>query len=91
VDDTKAYEDLTRRGRLRRIQSVARTALNTFGFTEANLRLVVDAGNVLYRVKAVDPAHVKGSLYVENSYLLRLTRTPMFDELLERNGLEEIA
>lgn len=68
----KTYEDLTRRGRLRRMRSIARTALHAFGFAEADLRLVVDAGNVSYRVRALDPVHVKGSLYVENSFLLRL-------------------
>ena len=68
----KAYEKLTPRGKLRRARSVARAALDAFGFTEADLRLIVDAGNIMYRVKAVDPAPVKMGLYLENCYLLRL-------------------
>jgi Ser/Thr protein kinase RdoA (MazF antagonist) len=68
----KAYEELTRRGKLRRAQSVARAALSAFGFTGANLRLIVDAGNISYQVKAVDPAPLEGSIYVESCYLLRL-------------------
>lgn len=68
----KAYEELTRRGRLRRVQSVAYAALNAFGLTDARLRLLVDAGNILYRVSAVDPAPIEGSLHVANRYLLRL-------------------
>lgn len=68
----KAYEDLTTRGKLQRIQSVARAALNTFGFIEANLRLIVAAGNISYRVKAEDPKPIDGGLYVKNCYLLRL-------------------
>jgi Ser/Thr protein kinase RdoA (MazF antagonist) len=72
VDAMKAYEELTRRGRLRRVQSVAYAALNAFELTDARLRLLVDAGNILYRVSAVDPAPIEGSLYVANRYLLRL-------------------
>jgi Ser/Thr protein kinase RdoA (MazF antagonist) len=72
VNGVKAYKDLTRVGKLRRAQSVARVALNAFGFSRANLRLIVEAGNILYRVKAMDPAPIEGNLYSENSYLLRL-------------------
>jgi Ser/Thr protein kinase RdoA (MazF antagonist) len=68
----KAYEDLTRRGKLRRAQSVARAALNAFGFTETHMKLLVDAGNISYRVKALDPAPVEEHVYVDNCYLLRL-------------------
>lgn len=68
----KAYEDLTPRGKLRRTGQIARAALEAFGFTEARLRLMVDAGNTTYRVKAVDPNPVGGSLYVDGCYSLRL-------------------
>ncbi len=68
----KAYEELTRRGKLQRAHTVAHTALKAFGFTEADLRLIVDAGNILYRVKTCDPTPMRGSLYVDNCYLLRL-------------------
>lgn len=68
----KAYEDLTPRGKLRRTGQIARAALEAFGFTEARLRLMVDTGNTTYRVKAVDPNPVGGSLYVDGCYSLRL-------------------
>lgn len=68
----KAYEDLTPRGKLRRTGLIARAALEDYGITEARLRLMVDAGNTTYRVKAVDPNPVGGSLYVDGCYSLRL-------------------
>ena len=68
----KAYEDLTPRGKLRRTRRIARAALEAYGFTEARLRLIVDAGNTVYRVKTMDPASMEGSLYVDNCYSLRL-------------------
>jgi len=68
----KVYEDLTPRGKLRRIKHVAQEALEAFGFTEAHVRFLVDAGNILYRVKAMDPVPMEGSLYVKDCYLLRL-------------------
>jgi Ser/Thr protein kinase RdoA (MazF antagonist) len=68
----KAYEDLTRRGKLQRTGRIAQVALEAYGFTEARLRLIVDAGNTTYRVKTVDPTPIGGSLYVDNCYSLRL-------------------
>jgi len=68
----KAYEDLTPRGKLQRTKWIALAALEAFGFTEARLRLIVDAGNTMYRVKTVDPTPMEGTLYVDNCYLLRL-------------------
>jgi Ser/Thr protein kinase RdoA (MazF antagonist) len=68
----EAYEDLTPRGKLRRIRQIAQEALEAFGFNETHLRFIIDAGNILYRVKAVDPTPVEGSLYVKNHFLLRL-------------------
>lgn len=68
----RAYEKLTRRGKLRRARSLAWAALDAFGFTDAELKLIVDAGNISYRVKAADPAPMKESAYVENCFLLRL-------------------
>ncbi|MCW3980130.1 MAG: hypothetical protein NWF11_01495, partial [Candidatus Bathyarchaeota archaeon] len=68
----KPYKDLTPRGKLRRTQRLAQAALTAFGFTEAHLRLIVDSGNTMYRVKAMDPSPMERSLYVENCYLLRL-------------------
>ena len=68
----KAYEDLTPRGKLQRTKQIARTALEAFGFSEARLRLIVNAGNIMYRVNPANPMPTEGSLYVDNCYLLRL-------------------
>lgn len=68
----KAYENLTSLGRLRRTRQIAWEALEAFGFTEARLRLIVDAGNILYRVKTVGALPEEGSLYLRSCYLLRL-------------------
>jgi Ser/Thr protein kinase RdoA (MazF antagonist) len=68
----KTYEDLTQRGKLRRTGRVARAALEAFGFTEARLRLMVDAGNTTYRVKAVGRTTAERGLYVDDCYSLRL-------------------
>jgi len=72
VDEMKAYEDLTNLGKLRRTRRIARAALEAYGFTEARLKLIVDAGNTTYRVKTMDPTPLEGSLYVDNCYSLRL-------------------
>ena len=39
----EVYENLTPRGKLRRIRQIARKALEAFEFTEVHLRLIVDA------------------------------------------------
>jgi Ser/Thr protein kinase RdoA (MazF antagonist) len=72
VDAMKAYEGLTRLGRLRRARSLACAALDAFGLAEADLRFVVEAGNILYRVKARGFASEKRGLYVDDCCLLRL-------------------
>jgi Ser/Thr protein kinase RdoA (MazF antagonist) len=72
VDVVKAYKELTPRGKLRRTRQIARKALEAFGFRDARLAFIVNAGNILYRVRAVNPVLMKGSLYVDNQYLLRL-------------------
>jgi len=68
----KAYEELTSRGKLRRTNRVARAALEAFGFTEARLRLMVDAGNTTYRVHAPGHSPINTDLYVDDCYSLRL-------------------
>ena len=68
----KAYEDLTRCGRLRRIKRIAQMGLDAFGLRKAHLRLIVESGNVMYRVKTMDPMPKRESLYVDNCLLLRL-------------------
>ena len=66
------YEDLTKLGRLRRTGRLAREALRAFGFKGARLRLMVDAGNTTYRVRALGRAAPEGDLYVGDCYSLRL-------------------
>jgi hypothetical protein len=68
----KAYEDLTPRGKLRRTRRIAQAALKDYGFTEAHLKFIVDTGNIVYRVKAMDPTPIDGNLYVDNCFSLRL-------------------
>ena len=68
----KAYEDLTPLGKMRRTGRIARAALEAYGLSEGRLRLIVDTGNITYRVKAVDHYPVEGSLYVDGCYSLRL-------------------
>jgi len=70
----KAYEELTHRGRMRRTRRIALEALDAYGLTGARLRLIVDTGNITYRVKAENPPVVeeKNDLYEDACYLLRL-------------------
>jgi len=70
----KAYEELTHRGKMRRIRRMAREALEAYRFTGARLRLIVDAGNITYRVKAEGQPVVEeeNDLYEDDCYLLRL-------------------
>jgi hypothetical protein len=62
-----AYGELTHRGRMRRMGWLAREALEAYGFVGARLELIVDAGNVMYWVRADGrPAAESGNdLYVE--------------------------
>jgi hypothetical protein len=46
----KPYQDLTYRGRLRRMRQLARLALREYGLQDAPFKLVVQAGNTLFRV-----------------------------------------
>lgn len=48
----KPFEELTRRGRVRRYRQLARVALAAYGLSEARLRFIRDAGNVTFRVDA---------------------------------------
>jgi Ser/Thr protein kinase RdoA (MazF antagonist) len=49
----KPYQELTHRGKMRRMRRLAQAALETYGLAGAPLRLVVDNGNIIYRVKGV--------------------------------------
>jgi len=49
----KAYKELTHRGKMRRMRRVAQAALQAYGLADAPLKLFVDNGNIVYRVKRV--------------------------------------
>lgn len=49
----KAYNKLTHRGKMRRMRQVAQVALQAYGLADAPLKLFVDNGNIVYRVKRV--------------------------------------
>ncbi|MCP4540558.1 MAG: phosphotransferase [Chloroflexi bacterium] len=70
----KPFNELTFLGRLRRKRQLAQTALGVYGLGEARFKLVVDAGNTLYRVIAPDHASAKtaNGLFEEGQYLLRV-------------------
>ncbi|MHA1928603.1 MAG: hypothetical protein ACTSV2_08520 [Candidatus Thorarchaeota archaeon] len=68
----KVYEELTRLGKLRRIRHIAQTAVGAFGLKDVELKLMVNAGNVVYLVKTKDTKSVGGNLFMDNCYSLRL-------------------
>ena len=70
----KAYDQLTRLGRIRRMRFLAEEAIKRFGLPDASLRFVHQAGNTLYRVVVPNPRPfpAESDLFVEGHYLLRL-------------------
>jgi Ser/Thr protein kinase RdoA (MazF antagonist) len=70
----KPYQELTRRGRLRRLGQLARAALEAYGLAGARLKLLQASGNVTFRVDAAGspPVQVDRDLYVEHRYALRM-------------------
>ncbi|MBN1656789.1 MAG: phosphotransferase [Anaerolineae bacterium] len=70
----KPYNELTRRGRLRRLRGLAEAALAAYGLEGAHCRLVYGGFNTLYKV--TDPRAQTGSvddnLFEPGQYLLRL-------------------
>lgn len=70
----KPYQELTYRGRLRRLGQLAQVALEAYGLAGARLKLLQDSGNVTYRVDAPSPApaQVDQDLYVAQRYALRM-------------------
>ena len=49
----KPYNELTHRGKMRRMGRLAQAALEAYGLADAPLRLFLDNGNIIYRVKGV--------------------------------------
>ena len=70
----KPYEELTRRGRARRIRGLARAALDAYGLIPARFSLVALAGNALYRIYTREalPSGSCDGLFEEDQLLLRL-------------------
>jgi Ser/Thr protein kinase RdoA (MazF antagonist) len=71
---TKAFEELTRLGRLRRLHALAYSALQQYGLGSPRFVLVRDAGNTLYRVYSAERAcrADDADLYVPGQFLLRV-------------------
>ncbi len=70
----KPFEELTHRGRIRRMYGLARVALAAYGVSEARLQLVRQAGNTLFRVctSSLSIAGASDGLFEEDQYLLRV-------------------
>jgi Ser/Thr protein kinase RdoA (MazF antagonist) len=70
----KPYNQLTHIGRLRRMRQLSRTVLESYGLAGAPLKLVLDAGNTLFRVYApnLPLAQMSPDLFKEKQYLLRV-------------------
>jgi len=73
----KSYSELSRYGRLRRMHEMAKAALYDYGMGEADIKLVLQAGNTLYRVydrSSVDQT-IDNDLFEPGQYLLRIYQT----------------
>lgn len=70
----KAYGELTRLGRMRRMRRLASVALAEYGVSNARLRLVRQAGNTLFRIWTHDLPNTgaPADLFEEGQYLLRV-------------------
>jgi Ser/Thr protein kinase RdoA (MazF antagonist) len=70
----KAYDELTHRGKMRRMGQLARAALDAYGWADAPHRLFVDNGNIIYRVRAPRLAltHDADELFFDNHCALRI-------------------
>lgn len=70
----RPYQDLTYQGRLRRMRQLAQLALQKFGLQDAPFKLVVQAGNTLFRVYGPASSVTSGSdnLFEPSQYLLRV-------------------
>ena len=73
----KPYQELTRRGRLRRLRDLAEIALEVYGLAGADLTFLHYEGNVIFRVDVQGSAPLKNaqSPYLENRYVLRILTT----------------
>ena len=70
----KPYQELTCRGRLHRMRQLALLALREYGLQDALFKLIVQAGNTLFRVYEPASSFTPGSddLFEPGQYLLRV-------------------
>ena len=70
----KPYTELTRLGRLRRMRQLAEAALARYGVQQADIHLLRQAGNTLFRLRTDDlPDNPEaGDLFAPGQYLLRI-------------------
>ena len=70
----KPFEELTRRGRVRRYRQLAQAALAEYGISDARLMFIRDAGNVTFRVDPLDqtPFKDENERYYRNHCVLRI-------------------
>ena len=70
----KSFEELTRRGRVRRYRKLAQAALAEYGISDSRLLFIRDAGNVTFRVEPLDQAIFKGEnkRYYQNHCVFRI-------------------
>jgi hypothetical protein len=70
----KPYQDLTYQGRLRRMRLLARLALREYGLQDVPFKLVVQAGNTLFRVYGPASPFAPGNddLFESGQYMLRV-------------------
>ena len=70
----KPFDELTRLGRIRRMRQLASAALTEYGVSNAQLHLVRQAGNTVFRVWTSDLPNTEasGDLFQEGQYMLRV-------------------
>ncbi len=68
----KTFRELTRRGRLLRLNKLAHAALNKYGLDDACLRFIQYNENAIYRVDVPGAVAAAGSPYLPGRYALRI-------------------
>jgi Ser/Thr protein kinase RdoA (MazF antagonist) len=78
----KPFDELTRLGRIRRMRQLVSVALKSYGVEEARFRLLRQAGNTLFRVRACGLPGLEApeGLFEQGQYLLRI-HEPGYQEL----------
>jgi Ser/Thr protein kinase RdoA (MazF antagonist) len=71
----KPYQELTRRGRLRRLRKLAEIALQHYSLEDCRLTFQHYQGNVVFRVDVPGGEEAETSIFVPNRYNLRILTT----------------